>query len=40
MAMGIKLTGQQLTGHKKPQDIIGVKGLLQSLTKAVLERAQ
>jgi putative transposase len=39
--MGIdpKLIDQLLASHKKPEDIIGEKGLLKQLTKAILERA-
>jgi putative transposase len=39
--MGIdrKLIDQLLANHKKPEDIIGEKGLLKQLTKAILERA-
>jgi putative transposase len=39
--MGIdpKLIDQLLANHKKPEEIIGEKGLLKQLTKAILERA-
>jgi putative transposase len=39
--MGIdpKLIDQLLANHKKPEDVIGEKGLLKQLTKAILERA-
>jgi hypothetical protein len=40
MAIHKKLIYQLLAESKKPDDIIGKKGLLQQGTKAVLERAQ
>jgi putative transposase len=33
------ISRQKLANHKKPEDIIGEKGLLKQLTKAILERA-
>ena len=39
MAIDKKLIDQLLTDYKKPEDIIGEKGLLKELTKAILERA-
>jgi transposase-like protein len=39
MAIDNKLIDQLLTDYKKPEDIIGEKGLLKQLTKAILERA-
>src|SRR5580692_1921304 len=39
MAIDEKLIDQLLSNYKKPEDIIGEKGLLKQLTKAILERA-
>src|SRR5271167_963456 len=39
MAIDKKLIDQLLTDYKKPEDIIGENGLLEELTKAVVERA-
>ncbi len=39
MAIDKKLIDQLQTNYKKPEDIIGEKGLLKELTKAILERA-
>jgi hypothetical protein len=39
MAIDKKLIDELLTNHKKPEDIIGEKGLLKELIKAILERA-
>src|SRR5258708_24368992 len=39
MAIDKTLIDQLLADYKKPEDIIGEKGLLKQLTKAILERA-
>jgi putative transposase len=39
MTIDPKLVEELLADYKKPEDIIGENGLLQQLTKAILERA-
>ena len=39
MTIHLKLLGQLLVNYQKPEDIVSENGLLEQLTKALLERA-